>query len=64
VGVTWLDILNAVKFSELVRLLEGNGFTLAKERGSIRYYAKAGVDKHVSTTTVPGKFPGERVMRF
>jgi predicted RNA binding protein YcfA (HicA-like mRNA interferase family) len=29
-------------FSELVRLLGKNGFTLVKEKGSIRYYAKAG----------------------
>ena len=34
-----------MKFSELVRPLEGNGFELAKEKGSIRYYAKRGVDK-------------------
>jgi predicted RNA binding protein YcfA (HicA-like mRNA interferase family) len=32
----------AMKFSELVRLLEQNGFRLIKEKGSIRYYAKAG----------------------
>jgi predicted RNA binding protein YcfA (HicA-like mRNA interferase family) len=31
-----------VKFSELVRLLEQNGFTLVREKGSIRYYAKRG----------------------
>lgn len=31
-----------MKFSELVRLLEGSGFTLVKEKGSIRYYAKTG----------------------
>jgi predicted RNA binding protein YcfA (HicA-like mRNA interferase family) len=31
-----------MKFSELVRLLEGEGFRLVKEKGSIRYYAKAG----------------------
>ena len=31
-----------VKFSELVRLLEQEGFRLIKEKGSIRYYAKAG----------------------
>ena len=31
-----------MKFSELVRLLEQNGFHLIKEKGSIRYYAKAG----------------------
>jgi predicted RNA binding protein YcfA (HicA-like mRNA interferase family) len=34
-----------VKFSELVRLLERNGFELVKEKGSIRYYAKMGVNK-------------------
>jgi len=34
-----------VKFSELVRLLERNGFGLVREKGSIRYYAKPGVDK-------------------
>ena len=31
-----------MKFSELVRLLESNGFSLVKEKGSIRYYGKAG----------------------
>ena len=31
-----------MKFSELVRLLEKNGFKLVKEKGSIRYYAKSG----------------------
>jgi predicted RNA binding protein YcfA (HicA-like mRNA interferase family) len=31
-----------MKFSELVRLLEQNGFRLIKEKGSIRYYAKTG----------------------
>ncbi len=34
-----------VKFSELVRLLERNGFALIHEKGSVRYYGKAGVDK-------------------
>jgi predicted RNA binding protein YcfA (HicA-like mRNA interferase family) len=34
-----------MKFSELVRLLEQNGFRIAKEKGSIRYYAKPGWDK-------------------
>jgi len=29
-----------LKFSELVRLLENNGFDLVKEKGSIRYYGK------------------------
>jgi predicted RNA binding protein YcfA (HicA-like mRNA interferase family) len=33
-----------VKFSELVRLLEQNGFRLVKEKGSIRYYSKRGID--------------------
>jgi predicted RNA binding protein YcfA (HicA-like mRNA interferase family) len=31
-----------MKFSELVRLLEQDGFRLAKQKGSIRYYAKPG----------------------
>jgi len=31
-------------FSELVRLLERNGFHLLREKGSVRYYAKPGVD--------------------
>lgn len=31
-----------MKFSELVRLLEANGFTLVKEKGSVRYFGKAG----------------------
>lgn len=34
-----------MKFSEVVRLLEKNGFRLVKEKGSIRYYAKQGHDK-------------------
>lgn len=33
-----------MRFSELVRLLENNGFRLVKEKGSIRYYAKPGHD--------------------
>lgn len=36
-----------MKFSELVRLLEQNGFTLIKEKGSIRYYGKAGIERLV-----------------
>lgn len=35
----WEGIL---KFSELVRLLEAHGFELVKEKGSIRYYGRAG----------------------
>lgn len=34
-----------MKFSELVRLLERNGFGLAKEKGSVQYYAKPGMDR-------------------
>ena len=36
-----------MKFSELVRILEKNGFKLLKEKGSIRYYWKEGWDKLV-----------------
>jgi predicted RNA binding protein YcfA (HicA-like mRNA interferase family) len=31
-----------MKFSELVRLLQANGFALVEEKGSVRYYAKTG----------------------
>jgi predicted RNA binding protein YcfA (HicA-like mRNA interferase family) len=31
-----------MKFSELIRLLEREGFRLIKEKGSIRYYKKIG----------------------
>ena len=31
-----------MSFSELVRTLESDGFRLLKEKGSIRYYRKAG----------------------
>ena len=34
-----------MKFSELVRLLEKNGFHLLKEKGSIRYYVKPGHER-------------------
>ena len=34
-----------MKFSELVRLLEQNGFKIVRERGSVRYYGKPGWDK-------------------
>jgi len=34
-----------MKFSELVRLLEQNGFKIVKEKGSIHYYGKLGLDK-------------------
>ena len=36
-----------MKFSELVRLLERNGFELIKEKGSVRYYGKEGLNKLV-----------------
>jgi predicted RNA binding protein YcfA (HicA-like mRNA interferase family) len=31
-----------MKFTEVVRLLEANGFKVVKEKGSIRYYGKQG----------------------
>ena len=34
-----------MKFSELLRLLEENGFKMIKEKGSVRYYAKNGWDR-------------------
>lgn len=34
-----------MKFSELVRLLEENDFSLVKEKGSIRYYGKPDWDR-------------------
>ena len=34
-----------MKFSELVGILEQNGFELVKEKGSIRYYGKPGWNK-------------------
>ena len=34
-----------MKFSELVSLLERNGFELIKEKGSVRYYGKEGLNK-------------------
>ena len=32
-----------MRFAELVRLLEENGFRLLREKGSVRYYSKDGV---------------------
>jgi len=49
-----------MKFSELVRLLQANGFALVKERGSVRYYGKPGwprlirVDYHGSKEVPTG----------
>ena len=34
-----------MRFSEVVRLLERNGFRLIREKGSVRYYRKPGLDK-------------------
>jgi predicted RNA binding protein YcfA (HicA-like mRNA interferase family) len=34
-----------MKFSELIHLLERNGFKIFKEKGSIRYYTKQGLDR-------------------
>jgi predicted RNA binding protein YcfA (HicA-like mRNA interferase family) len=34
-----------MKFNELVRLLEENGFHLLREKGSVRYYSKDGVPR-------------------
>jgi len=34
-----------VRFNELVRQLEQNGFRIVKEKGSIRYYAKPGCNR-------------------
>jgi predicted RNA binding protein YcfA (HicA-like mRNA interferase family) len=36
-----------MKFSELVKLLEKNGFELVKQKGSIRYYGKLGWDNYI-----------------
>ncbi len=49
-----------MKFSELTRLLEQNGFKIIKEKGSIRYYGKIGcnnlirVDYHGSKEVPKG----------
>lgn len=34
-----------MSFSELVRLVEREGFRLVKEKGSIRYYGKEGIER-------------------
>jgi len=34
-----------MKFSQLVRRLKRNGFRLVRQKGSIRYYSKSGVDR-------------------
>lgn len=51
-----------MKFSELVRLLEENGFRIVKEKRSIRYYGKPGwprlvrVDYQGPKEVPPGTF--------
>ena len=51
-----------MRFSELAHLLEQNGFAVVREKGSIRYYAKAGVprlirlDYHGSKEVPTGTF--------
>jgi len=51
-----------LRFSELVKILEKNGFRLFKEKGSIRYYQKDGcinlirVDYHGSKEVPTGTF--------
>lgn len=53
-----------MKFSELVRLREKNGFSVVKEKGSIRYYGKPGwprlirVDYHGSKEVPTGTCHG------
>jgi len=34
-----------MRFSELTRLLEREGFRLVREKGSIRYYSKPGIER-------------------
>lgn len=51
-----------MKFSELVKLLEKNGFRVIKEKGSIRYYEKPGwnnlvrIDYHGSKEVPTGTY--------
>jgi predicted RNA binding protein YcfA (HicA-like mRNA interferase family) len=37
--------VTSVRFTELVKLLEENGFKVVKQKGSIRYYGKPGWNK-------------------
>ena len=52
-----------MKFSELVRLLEKEGFRIIKEKGSIRYYGKRAcprlirVDYHGTKGSAHGHVP-------
>jgi len=54
-----------MKFSELVRLLESNGFRVVKEKGSIRYYGKPGWPRLVRWTSMGRrKCPPARARAF
>jgi len=44
-----------VKFSKLVRILEKNGFSIFKEKGSIRYYSKPNFNKLIRVTIMVQK---------
>jgi predicted RNA binding protein YcfA (HicA-like mRNA interferase family) len=44
-----------MRFSELVKLLERNGFRLVREKGSIRYYSKPGIEKLIRVDFHGGK---------
>ena len=44
-----------MKFSELIRLLERNGFTLLREKGSIRYYSKPAMTRSFVLTIMAQK---------
>ena len=54
-----------MRFNELVRLLEQNGFRLIKEKCSIRYYGKLGVDRLIRVDIMEQKkYPRELAMSF
>ena len=44
-AVEWRKVEGVLRFSELVRKLEGHGFRLLSEKGSVRYYRKQGHDR-------------------
>jgi hypothetical protein len=54
-----------MRFSELVRLLERNGFGIARQKGSIRYSGKPGVDRliridHLSISPLRARLGAQR----
>jgi predicted RNA binding protein YcfA (HicA-like mRNA interferase family) len=53
-----IGLEETLRFNELVRLLERNGFRLIREKGSIRYYAKAGVDRLIRVDYMEPKKSG------